>query len=33
VAACDHFYNGKEDVVARIVSDWLAQTLGLACTG
>jgi len=29
VADCDHFYNGKEDKVAGIVSDWLARTLGL----
>jgi pimeloyl-ACP methyl ester carboxylesterase len=30
VPECDHFYNGKEDVIARIVSDWLVRTLGLA---
>ena len=27
VANCDHFYNGREDVVADIVSTWLAKTL------
>jgi pimeloyl-ACP methyl ester carboxylesterase len=26
---CDHFYNGREDTVAEIVSGWLATTLGL----
>lgn len=26
---CDHFYNGREEHVARIVSSWLAETLGL----
>jgi len=26
---CDHFYNGKEDVVAGIAAGWLKQTLGL----
>jgi len=26
---CDHFYNGREDTVAGIVSSWLASTLGL----
>jgi pimeloyl-ACP methyl ester carboxylesterase len=26
---CDHFYNGKEEKVAAIVSGWLAQTLEL----
>ena len=29
VKDCDHFYNGKEDEVAAIVSIWLAKTLGL----
>lgn len=29
VADCDHFYNGREDEVAGIVSSWLAGTLGL----
>ena len=29
VADCDHFYNGREDRVAAIVSSWLAATLGL----
>ena len=29
VADCDHFYNGREDRVAEIVSSWLAATLGL----
>lgn len=29
VADCDHFYNGREDVVAGVVAAWLAQTLGL----
>ena len=24
---CDHFYNGREDHVAKVVADWLAQTL------
>jgi alpha/beta superfamily hydrolase len=28
VADCDHFYNGREERVAEIVSDWLAQVLG-----
>jgi pimeloyl-ACP methyl ester carboxylesterase len=27
VPDCDHFYNGREDVVSRIVADWLQQTL------
>ena len=27
VRDCDHFYNGREDAVTRIVSDWLAATL------
>ncbi len=25
---CDHFYNGREDVVARTVTAWLRETLG-----
>jgi pimeloyl-ACP methyl ester carboxylesterase len=29
VPDCDHFYNGKEEKVAGIVSEWLARTLGL----
>jgi pimeloyl-ACP methyl ester carboxylesterase len=29
VADCDHFYNGREDKVAGIVSKWLADTLSL----
>jgi pimeloyl-ACP methyl ester carboxylesterase len=29
VANCDHFYNGREDTVASIVSSWLAATLKL----
>ena len=29
VPDCDHFYNGREDKVAGIVSDWLVKTLGL----
>jgi pimeloyl-ACP methyl ester carboxylesterase len=27
VADCDHFYNGKHEVVAEIVSKWLTKTL------
>ncbi|HZM44935.1 MAG TPA: alpha/beta hydrolase [Burkholderiales bacterium] len=30
VPDCDHFYNGKEEKVAGIVSDWLVKTLGLS---
>jgi pimeloyl-ACP methyl ester carboxylesterase len=26
---CDHFYNGREDYVAKVVADWLAETLRL----
>jgi pimeloyl-ACP methyl ester carboxylesterase len=26
---CDHFYNGREDVVIAAVTSWLANTLGL----
>ena len=26
---CDHFYNGREDHVAKLVSDWLTETLKL----
>ena len=29
VANCDHFYNGREDVVANIVASWLKKTLAL----
>lgn len=29
VPNCDHFYNGREDTIAEIVSSFLAQTLGL----
>lgn len=29
VPDCDHFYNGREERVAAIVSDWLARALGL----
>ncbi len=29
VPDCDHFYNGREDRVAGLVSSWLAQTLVL----
>jgi alpha/beta superfamily hydrolase len=29
IANCDHFYNGREDAVAEIVSSWLAATLKL----
>jgi pimeloyl-ACP methyl ester carboxylesterase len=29
VTNCDHFYNGREDTVASIVSSWLAATLKL----
>ena len=29
VPRCDHFYNGREDAVAGIVSSWLASTLAL----
>jgi len=29
VPDCDHFYNGREEQVADIVSQWLVQTLGL----
>ena len=29
VANCDHFYNGREDEVSRIVSSWLVRTLKL----
>jgi pimeloyl-ACP methyl ester carboxylesterase len=32
VANCDHFYNGREDAVASIVSSWLAATLELQPT-
>ncbi|KPK18265.1 MAG: hypothetical protein AMJ67_10735 [Betaproteobacteria bacterium SG8_41] len=27
VPDCDHFYNGREDMIAEIVSSWLARTL------
>jgi len=29
VSNCDHFYNGREDYIAQILSSWLAKTLGL----
>lgn len=29
IPGCDHFYNGREDVVCGIVSSWLAGTLDL----
>ncbi|MGB7542261.1 MAG: alpha/beta hydrolase [Burkholderiales bacterium] len=29
VAACDHFYNGREQAIQELVSSWLAQTLNL----
>jgi len=29
VPKCDHFYNGREDAIAEIVSSWLVQALGL----
>lgn len=29
VADCDHFYNGREAGISRIVSEWLARTLSL----
>jgi len=29
VRDCDHFYNGREDMVSEIVSNWLAETLHL----
>jgi alpha/beta superfamily hydrolase len=29
VTDCDHFYNGREDKVAGIVSAWLGKTLAL----
>lgn len=28
VPDCDHFYNGCEDAICKIVSSWLARTLG-----
>jgi len=27
ISSCDHFYNGREDHVAKVVADWLTQTL------
>ncbi len=30
VSDCDHFYNGREDTVSKLVSSWLAVTLGLS---
>jgi len=33
VPECDHFYNGKEGMVAGTVSGWLAKTLGLPRAG
>jgi pimeloyl-ACP methyl ester carboxylesterase len=29
VPDCDHFYNGREDAIQRLVSSWLARTLRL----
>ena len=29
VPDCDHFYNGREERVAELVTGWLARTLGL----
>jgi pimeloyl-ACP methyl ester carboxylesterase len=29
VPDCDHFYNGREEVVANIVASWLKETLAL----
>jgi pimeloyl-ACP methyl ester carboxylesterase len=29
VPNCDHFYNGREEAIAEIVSSWLVQSLGL----
>jgi len=29
VTNCDHFYNGREEVVSNIVASWLRKTLGL----
>jgi pimeloyl-ACP methyl ester carboxylesterase len=29
VAHCDHFYNGREQHVARLVADWLQRTLAV----
>ena len=29
ISNCDHFYNGREDHVAQVVSSWLAKTLDL----
>jgi alpha/beta superfamily hydrolase len=29
VARCDHFYNGREQHVARLVADWLQRTLAV----
>lgn len=28
VPECDHFYNGREEVVTQAVTSWLAKTLG-----
>ena len=33
VSDCDHFYNGREDAVAWIVSSWLSDTLHLSADG
>lgn len=30
ISNCDHFFNGREDHVAQVVSSWLAKTLDLA---
>lgn len=29
VADCDHYYNGREDAITKLVADWLAQHFGL----
>jgi hypothetical protein len=29
ISNCDHFYNGREEHVAQVVSSWLAKTLDL----
>ena len=29
ISNCDHFYNGREDHVAKVVADWLVETLPL----
>jgi hypothetical protein len=32
VPGCDHFYNGREEAIQRLVSSWLAKTLHLDAT-